>query len=117
MIRGLQSALSSLLAHATKLGVTAHNTANVNTDGFKKSRAVLSEAEAQGVKVDIRQLDAPGPMVYEQTENGAELVEKSNVELAEEMVDLITTRRGFQANLKTVQTADEVLGTIIDMKR
>jgi flagellar basal-body rod protein FlgG len=42
-------------------------------------------------------------------------LEDSNVDLASEMVDQITAEAGFKANVKTLQTADEMLGTIIDI--
>ena len=44
-------------------------------------------------------------------------LEQSNVDLAEEMVDMIITQRAFQANSKTVTTADSMLAEIIQMKR
>jgi flagellar hook protein FlgE len=44
-------------------------------------------------------------------------LEESNVDLAEEMVDMIITQRAFQANSKTVTTADSMLAEIIQMKR
>ncbi len=42
-------------------------------------------------------------------------LETSNVDLAGEMVDQITAEAGFKANVKTLKTADEMLGTIIDI--
>ncbi len=44
-------------------------------------------------------------------------LEISNVDLAKEFVNMITTQRGFQANSKTVTTVDSMLETIIGMKR
>ncbi len=44
-------------------------------------------------------------------------LEESNVDLAEEMVMMITTQRGFQANGKTITTSDSLLNTAISMKR
>lgn len=44
-------------------------------------------------------------------------LELSNVELTEQFVKLITTQRGFQANTKVVTTGDEMLETVIQMKR
>lgn len=39
----------------------------------------------------------------------------SNVDLAEEIPETITAQRGFQINLVTIKTQDEMLGNIIDM--
>lgn len=39
----------------------------------------------------------------------------SGTELSREMPQMIATQRGFEANAATVRTADQMLGTIIDM--
>ena len=44
-------------------------------------------------------------------------LEISNVDLAREFVNMITTQRGFQANSKTITTVDTMLETVIQMKR
>ncbi|WP_449241926.1 flagellar hook protein FlgE [Desulfovibrio sp.] len=44
-------------------------------------------------------------------------LEKSNVDMAEKFVEMITTQRGFQANTKVVSTSDSLLNTAISMKR
>jgi flagellar hook protein FlgE len=45
---------------------------------------------------------------------GGEL-EMSNVDLATEMTNMITAERGYQANSRTITTADEMLGTLVSM--
>jgi flagellar hook protein FlgE len=44
-------------------------------------------------------------------------LEMSNVDLANEFVELITTQRAFQANSKVITTSDEVLSELINIKR
>ena len=44
-------------------------------------------------------------------------LEMSNVDLSEQMTDMIVTQRGFQANSKTIQTADTLLDTVLSLKR
>lgn len=44
-------------------------------------------------------------------------VEASNVDLAQQFSDMITTQRGFQANAKIVTVSDEILSELINMKR
>lgn len=44
-------------------------------------------------------------------------LEMSNVELASELSDMIVTQRGFQSNSKIITVADEMLETLINMKR
>jgi flagellar hook protein FlgE len=44
-------------------------------------------------------------------------LEQSNVDMATEFVQMITTQRGFQANSKIITTTDVMLDTVINMKR
>ena len=44
-------------------------------------------------------------------------LEASNVDLAKEFSDMITTQRGFQANSKIITVSDEVLQELVNMKR
>ena len=43
-------------------------------------------------------------------------LEMSNVDLASEFAELITTQRGFQANARIVTTSDEVLQEVVNLK-
>lgn len=47
----------------------------------------------------------------------AKSVELSNVDIAEEFVDLMTFQRNFTANAKTLSTADEMLKEVLNIKR
>ncbi len=47
----------------------------------------------------------------------AGVLEMSNVDLAEQFTDMIVTQRGFQANSKTIQTADQLLQELLTLKR
>lgn len=88
-----------------------------NPEGLKKegenlfSYDVNAGAEAGG---DLNG-GAPG-------ENGrgtivSSALEMSNVELAQELTDLVTTQRGYQANARIITTADEMLQELVNMKR
>jgi flagellar hook protein FlgE len=44
-------------------------------------------------------------------------LEMSNVDLAEQFTDMIVTQRGFQANSRTITTADQMLQELISLKR
>ncbi|RUM65690.1 MAG: flagellar basal body rod protein FlgG, partial [Sulfurospirillum sp.] len=44
-------------------------------------------------------------------------VEMSNVQLVEEMTDLITGQRAYEANSKAITTSDEMLQTVNQLKR
>ena len=45
------------------------------------------------------------------------MLEMSNVDLAEQFTEMITTTRAFQANGKIINTGDEILQDIINLKR
>lgn len=44
-------------------------------------------------------------------------LEMSNVDMANELTDMIVTQRGFQSNSKIITVSDELLETLINMKR
>jgi flagellar hook protein FlgE len=45
------------------------------------------------------------------------VLEMSNVDLADQLTDMIVTQRGFQANSRTIQTADQLLQELLTLKR
>ena len=45
------------------------------------------------------------------------MLEMSNVDLAAQFTDMITTQRGFQANSRTITTTDSILEELINLKR
>jgi flagellar hook protein FlgE len=44
-------------------------------------------------------------------------LEMSNVDLARELTTLITTQRAYEANSKAITTSDEILNTLVNLKR
>jgi len=59
-------------------------------------------------------LGAPGTASLGAIQSGA--LEESNVDLSQELVDLILAQRNFQANAQTIQAADTVTQTIINLR-
>jgi flagellar hook protein FlgE len=47
----------------------------------------------------------------------AGVLEMSNVDMADQFTDMIVTQRGFQANSRTIQTADQLLQELLSLKR
>jgi flagellar hook protein FlgE len=47
----------------------------------------------------------------------AGMLEMSNVDLADQFTDMIVTQRGFQANSKSITTADQMLQELLTLKR
>lgn len=107
-------ALTALSAFDKKNDVIANNIANVNTDGFKKSRANMAETVPPGVKVSAEQVNTPGDTVtIEGVKNGER--ETSNVNTEEEIIALSVNKFNYESNLKTVETAAEMQGTLFDL--
>jgi flagellar basal body rod protein FlgG len=116
MISSVRNSLSALYAFGKKMGVTANNVANLQSDGFKKSKVVLEEGPGGSVKAEINPVDSPGNVVYEENGDGR-LVGKelSNVDLSEEIPQTVLTRRGYETNLRMIETDDEMLGSVLDI--
>jgi flagellar hook protein FlgE len=114
MISALNNALSAINAFDKKMSVISNNVANVETDGFKKSRADLKEGDAGGVAVDISAVNTPGPAVTVEGNGGITEQELSNVDLTEEIPRTMITGIGYEANLKMMKTADEMIGTLLN---
>ncbi|MDM8537942.1 flagellar hook-basal body complex protein [Desulfobacterales bacterium HSG17] len=66
--------------------------------------------------------DSGGAITNKPGENGLgtlapNSLEMSNVDISEEFVAMIVNQRGFQANSKTITTVDDMMSTVIQMKR
>jgi flagellar hook protein FlgE len=78
---------------------------------------LLAESEASGEPTTL----APGD---QDTESGATVgevqanaLELSNVDLGENFVDMIAAQLGFQASSRMIQTTDEILQVLINLRR
>lgn len=69
----------------------------------------MNSGEFDGVGMDITS-DGEGSM-----ESG--VLEMSNVDLAGEFTEMITTQRGFQANSRIITTSDSMLEELVNLKR
>ena len=116
MISGIQAALTALKAFATRLHNNGNNVANMDTDGFKKGRVILSEAKPQGVKTTFSKIETQGPVIYERTGKGMEPVEQSNVDISEEFPEMIINTHSYKANLKIFRAEDEMIESLLDLK-
>lgn len=115
MVGSIGNNLTALKAFGNKMDITSKNIANVNSEEYKKSRAVLNEDGHGGVRVDVERIETPGPSIT--TMDGDEVTKRelSNVDLTEEMTEMITTKHAYTANLKAVETQDEMLGAALDI--
>jgi len=94
---------------------------------------VLGQVAVAGFQAD-NQLQSMGGNLYAATPTAGQAVvgapgtgglasvtagslEQSNVDLSTQLVDMITAQRAFEANSKTITTADTLLSELIQMKR
>lgn len=90
-------AVSGIHAAATRLDVSAHNVANDQTPGFRR-QVVHQSQETAGVVASVGKADEIG------------------TDLAAEMVEQAAASYTYKANLKTIQTQDQLTGSLLDLK-
>jgi len=99
----ISTGLSGLKAASQSIAVTAHNVANGNTPDFKAKRLDFEDVAQGGVR----------PAALRESQEAAE---GSNVDLTGEFTNLLVQSGAYRANLKVLQTADEILGSTLDLK-
>ena len=85
------------------------NAAGLAKAGNNLYKTTLNSGEFDGTGIDITS-DGEGSM-----ESG--VLEMSNVDLAGEFTEMITTQRGFQANSRIITTSDSMLEELVNLKR
>lgn len=84
----------------------------VSEDGLRREGGNLFSATQEAGEMDMGRAG---------TENYGSVraynIESSNVDMAQEMVNMILTQRGFQSNSKVVTTADQMLQKAMELKR
>ncbi len=127
-------AVSGLRAQSRRLAVSADNVANVSSlgvhpdpqlakpEGFAPRRTVFSSQALDGVGGGVAASMAPitpaSFLSYQPDHPDADpdgLVPLPNVSLEQEMVEQIQALRLFQANVKTIQVQDQMLGALLDI--
>jgi flagellar hook protein FlgE len=93
-VNGIAS--SALAAYGVSQAVTANNIANLNTENFKASSTVMEERKDGGVTVSIKQGE-------------------DRVDISREAVDMLETKNGYEASLKTVKINDQMEKELLDM--
>ncbi|MGI6657759.1 MAG: flagellar hook protein FlgE [Desulfobulbus sp.] len=82
-----------------------------NTGGLELAGSNLYRATN---KVGATRVGLPGPELGKVFTNS---LEQSTVDMGQELVQMITVQRGFQANSKIITTVDDMLGELINLKR
>ena len=111
MINAITSAVSALQVQGTRQQVTSNNVANSNTEGFAPSRVISQENSRGGVTARIDKPTQQQPGGTSRPVEGT-----SQVDMAREMIETMETRQTYQANMKTITTADNMQGNLLDIK-
>ncbi|MEE2828075.1 MAG: flagellar basal body rod C-terminal domain-containing protein [Myxococcota bacterium] len=116
-IDGVGASRSALQAESRRLQASAHNRANMNTEGFKALRVSNVEASTPGAGVETRveRTDTPGPALLDAS--GRVSGEGSNVDLVSEVVTRLTASRAYEANLRSLQGASDLDRSLLEVTR
>ena len=120
-VNGLNTSLSGLDANQFRIGVSANNVANVNTDGFKASEVQTTDAAyvndiGQGTRVAATYApNRPGPVALDATAPGGTR-EQSNTDMVREMTNQMSAQNAYGANIAMARTVDAANQTLMDIK-
>ncbi|CAN7555311.1 flagellar basal body rod protein [Acidovorax sp. Leaf76] len=91
---------SGLQAAQLRLDASANNVANMNTPGYRREVVAQQEAkDSAGVQATVqREQDAKG------------------VALEQEAVEQMSATYAFKANLQTIKTQDQMMGSLLDTR-
>jgi flagellar basal-body rod protein FlgC len=129
----LDISASGLYAERTRMDVIANNLANVNStrtpEGgpFRRQLVILKGMEGGalgspgGVRVaGVVDDPTPFPLVYNPGHPDADAegyVQMPNVNVVEEMVDMITALRAYEANITAIDASKSIIGSTLDIIR
>ena len=82
-----------------------------NASGLTKTSGSLYQESNNSGAANIKTATALGVIITPSA------LEMSNVDIANEFADMIVTQRGFQSNSKIITVGDEMIETVINMKR
>lgn len=84
------------------------NASGLESIGENCYRTTMNSGEFDGIGVEM---DSDGSTIDSGT------LEMSNVDLATEFTQMITTQRGYQANSRVISTSDGILEELVNLKR
>ncbi|MBI2571354.1 MAG: flagellar basal body rod protein [Candidatus Schekmanbacteria bacterium] len=105
------AAISGMSLQASRVGVSANNVANLQTEGFRASRVRAEERAGGGVRGRVEDADATARMAFKD----GSVKTLSNTDIAEESVERSDAANSFKANAAVVKSSDRMLGTLIDI--
>ncbi len=114
MIAGIASALSAIQIGGKILSGGAHNIANGQTEGFKRTRVLPVESLSGGITVTLDKDVRSGPQFFSKVDP-SRLREGSNVDLGEEIISNLQAVNQIETNIASVRIQDKVLGSLLDI--
>jgi flagellar basal body rod protein FlgG len=90
--------LSGMNAAQARLHASAHNIANMNTEGFHRQQVVQQSSAGGGLSTSVTQ----------QTEEGASL--------EQDIVQQLEAKNAFLANLAVFKRSNDAIGSLLDSK-
>ncbi|WP_010630950.1 flagellar hook-basal body complex protein [Sporolactobacillus vineae] len=107
--------ITGVLTNGTTQGLGTVNLVTFsNPAGLEKAgNSLYRQTAASGVPVTLTNTTGMGTSTTIQQN----ALEGSNVDLTDEMTNLIEAQRAYQANAKTITTADQVLQTLVNLKQ
>ena len=126
MVSAINTAVSGLNAAATRLNVSANNTANqFSTKSKANGKAVDKPYVPQkvdqvtlsngGVQSKVKDVNPPAVTVAD-TSNPKGTSELPNVNPDQEVINQVTAAQSYEANLKTIKIANDTLKSLLDIK-
>ena len=109
----LNNALSGLQAATAKMQVTANNVANARTDGYQTQRVDIVERPS-GVEARTPADTATARPSPPPTQAASVSGPPSDVDLAQEMVAMSANESVYLANVRALEAANGMLGTLLD---
>jgi len=91
-------ALSGMTAAQARLNASAHNIANVNTNGFVRQQVTQTEQVGSGVAISVSQAGNPGSAIET------------------DIVSQLRAKNAFLANLAVFRTHNNLAGKLLDKK-
>ncbi len=106
------SSISGIRAAIDMLGVSSHNIANIDTEGYKKQHVNFSQDHHGKVAVNIT--ESSDPSSFYKNING-EVVEDSKVNFFEEIVVQIKSKNLLSANIAAIKRTNEAQESLLDI--
>lgn len=118
MEAALHNATSGLRAAGKRLEVSANNTVNARSENYAPDRVVQTALAGGGTKAETVPVSMAGLGVYHPQSAAADadgIVQRPNVAAESEAVEQTLARRAYEANLRSIETADQMTRSVLDI--